>query len=747
MTAIRSGIAIVTTAGLLLAGIALAAGPAPSLASTLYVDGQNPACKNAGGGSAATPYCTISAAANATAGQTVQVASGTYTEAVNVKGSGTAGAPVVFTAAPGASVTVTGKANGFVVSGRSWVTIQGFSVTATTSIGISVSNSSNVTVTGNHVSYAGQPVSGKTAQGIRLSGVTSSTVSANTSDHNSEAGILLQSGTSGTVVSGNTTFANARGYTRAAPGIDVRSTGNTVQANVSHDNEDSGLQFYTGGGGNLVLDNLSYRNGDHGIDDLNAPGQTIIGNTVYGNVTAGINVEGTSSGATLANNVSVANGIGSPRTSGNIRLDGSSTSGSTIHHDLVFLGAGGSVQVVWGKTSYSTLAAFRSATGQEVGGLEGDPRFVAPTGGDFHLGAGSPAIDSADSNSPQPATDLAGAGRADDPGTPNTGIGPRPFDDRGAFEFGSVTADAAPSPALTVTPPSGSAPLAVTADASASTDADATPIATYTFDFGDGTTVGPQSGASTTHTYPSAGSYTVRVTVTDTGGLSAAATAPVTVSTTTTTTTSTTTTTTTTTTAPPTTTTAPTTTTSPPTTTAPPTTTSPPTTTTAPPTTTSPPTTTTVPALPNLVGNPGFETATTGWGPVGTGITLQRVAGGHTGSWSALLSNPTATPATVTLNDSPNWIPVTQAGTYTASLWVRADTAGQVLKLKLREYQGSTLVGQPLTSITLSTAWQLVTVTYVPVAPGASTLDFTAYVSNAPVGATFYADDASITHG
>ena len=34
---------------------------------------------------------------------------------------------------------------------------------------------------------------------------------------------------------------------------------------------------------------------------------------------------------------------------------------------------------------------------------------------------------------------------------------------------------------------------------------------------------------------------------------------------------------------------------------------------------------------PNLVGNPGFEVDTAGWGPVGSGITLQRVAGGHTG--------------------------------------------------------------------------------------------------------------------
>jgi len=727
MKQIRLGVMIVATTCMLLAGIALTAGPAPSLVSTLYVDQQNSACSDTGNGSAATPYCTISAAANASAGQTVQVASGTYTEAVTVKGSGTAGAPVVFTAAPGATVTVTGKANGFVVSGRNWVTIQNFSVTATTGIGISVSNSSNITVVGNHVSYAGQPVDGKTAQGIRLSAVTAATVSGNTSDHNSEAGILLQSGTTGTLVSANTTFANARGYTRAAPGIDVRSSGNTVQDNVSHDNEDSGLQFYTGGGGNLVLDNLSYRNGDHGIDDLNAPGQTIVGNTVYGNVAAGINLEGTSSGATLANNVSVDNGVNSPRTSSNIRLDSSSIASSTIHHDLVFLSPGGSVQFIWGKTSYATLAAFRAATGQETGGLEGDPRWVSPASGDFHLGAGSPAIDSADSSPPQPSVDLEGHPRVDDPTTPNTGVGPRAFDDRGAFEFGGGGADAPPSAALTVTPSSGSAPLAATADASTSTDADATPIATYAFAFGDGTSVGPQPVSSATHTYTTPGSYTVTVTVTDTGGLSSTATAPVTVTPATTTTTTTTTT--------------PTTTTSPPTTT-----TTPPTTTTTPPTTTTtPPTTTTVPALPNLVGNAGFETSTSGWGPVGAGITLQRVPGGHSGSWSALLSNTSPAPATVTLNDSPNWIAVTKAGTYTASLWVRADTPGQSLKLKLREYQGATLVGQPLTSVTLTTSWQLVTVTYVPVAPGASTLDFTAYVSNAPVGATFYADDASIT--
>ena len=42
------------------------------------------------------------------AGNTVVVSAGTYNEQVTVKSSGTATAPVVFTAAPEASVVVTG---------------------------------------------------------------------------------------------------------------------------------------------------------------------------------------------------------------------------------------------------------------------------------------------------------------------------------------------------------------------------------------------------------------------------------------------------------------------------------------------------------------------------------------------------------------------------------------------------------------------------------------------------------------
>ena len=151
---------------------------------------------------------------------------------------------------------------------------------------------------------------------------------------------------------------------------------------------------------------------------------------------------------------------------------------------------------------------------------------------------------------------------------------------------------------------------------------------------------------------------------------------------------------------------------------------------------------------PNLVGNPDFETALTGWNTSGstTGVTLARVAGGHGGGWSAQLTNPTSSTANCTLNDSPNWVSSSTAGTYTASIWVRSDTAGTSFKLRIREYSGATLVNQQITTTTLTTSWTQVTVTYT-VAGGGTTLDLNAYSTTTPPGACFSADDVSLTRG
>jgi parallel beta-helix repeat protein len=667
-----------------LALVVAAAAVAQAASSTLYVDNGSQSCSDLGPGTQSQPFCTIGHAASvAAAGNTVIVSTGTYTENVTVLQSGTSGSPIVFSAASGATVTVTGWSHGFTISSKSYITVQGFTVKTTSGDGISVTGSDNVTLSGNDVSYAGQPAAGLTAAGIKLTDTTDSLVQGNTVHHNTTAGIYLIGTTTGVQVLDNDAYMNAAGYARLAPGIDVRSSGNTIAGNVSHDNEDSGLQFYPGGSNSLAVNNLAYDNGDHGIDDLNVTGQRIIGNTIYNNVTAGINVEAsTQSSATVENNISVDNGIDSPRTTSNIRIDSLSTAGSTVDYNLVSLRTPGTMYI-WGPTSYSSLAAFQQATGQEPHGLQADPKWANPSSHDFHLTDRSPAIDSANSGvSGEQATDLEGSPRHNDANTPNTGAGPRAYDDRGAYEF-QGTSDT-PYAALSVTPASGTYPVNVTADASGSVDNDATPIASYAFDFGDGTVVGPQGAATAVHTYVASAGYAVTVTVTDTGGLSSSATKVVTVS------------------------------------------------------------------GPNgdLVGNSGFEADASGWNTSGSGagVTLARVSGGHTGSWSALLSNGSTGATTCLLNDSPNWVATTATGSYRGAIWVRADTPGATFTLRVREFNGSTLVGSTSTQVTLTTSWQLVTVTYTAVSPGSTTLDFNAYLpsASAPPGACFYADDASI---
>lgn len=413
----------------------------PALAgdAILYVDKGAASCSDSGPGSASRPFCTLAkSAAVAKPGTTVLVRGGTYTEQLTPKVSGIAGSPVTFQAAPGENVVLQGAgAYGVYVSGRSYVSIRGFNVTGTVDIGIYVKGSDHVIVDGNHVSYAGQPVNGYTARGITMNTTVDSVIRGNLVDHNSDSGIYVGTGSTRDTVIANETTANARGYTRAAPGIDIRAVGNSVLANRSYANEDSGIQIRTGGDQSLVVGNVVWRNGDHGIDVLQAPGCRIIGNTAYLNTTAGINDEGDapgSTGAVILNNISVENGINSPRTEGQIRVDKSSTDGTVVDGNLVYQSSPGYL-MQWGATKFTSLAAFQAGSGQEAHGIQAAPQFVDAANNNFRLAAGSPAIDSANSGADGTfLVDLTGQARVDDPAVANTGLGARSFDDRGAYE-------------------------------------------------------------------------------------------------------------------------------------------------------------------------------------------------------------------------------------------------------------------------------------------------------------------------
>jgi len=440
---------------------------------TYYVDKTNGACTDVGTvGSFALPFCTIGRGAYlATAGQIVHVLHGTYAETVYPQYSGTAGNPITYLADPG--VTVTGQPgtptvaySAFAVSTKAYIVIDGFNITQTSSKGIYVDTSNHITISNNHVTYAGASSQFHPyEQGIYLKTTTYSTVIGNTVDHNTCIGIRLLNGSDYNTVSNNLSFSNYSVVETDAAGIEMTGASfNTVINNITYSNEDSGINVYVNSStgeqstDNLIIGNLSYENGDHGIDVNNSPYNTIVANTVHGNGTVGINMEGEASTgshhSTVINNISAANGFTPPSGSfgGNLRVDANSTTGTTLDYNLVNRESA-LVQIEWGGITYVSLAAFRAAVpAQEVHGLEGNPLFVAPvpsalrsTGvpyvgagvvGNYYLMPGSPAIDSANSNAPsEPLVDIAGNSRIDDPGTPDTGVGVRTYDDRGAYEF------------------------------------------------------------------------------------------------------------------------------------------------------------------------------------------------------------------------------------------------------------------------------------------------------------------------
>jgi parallel beta-helix repeat protein len=343
--------------------------------TTLYVDQRDGGCSAAGSGSADQPFCTIGAAAAvAGAGDTVEVAPGRYREEVT-PGSGEEGAPVVFRAARGGEVTVTGAGHGFSLRDRRWVTVEGFHVSETSGDGIYVANSAHIRLTGNHVDHAGLPEPGKAAKGIRLSNSRDSQVERNSVEHNSDYGIYLVNGSAHNQVTGNTSAYNARRYERAASGIRVfGAPANTISGNTSHDNEDTGIELLGGAAGSTLSDNRSERNGDYGMQLSGAGGAELHENTVRENGSVGIRLQDGSSNARLEGNVSVDNAGAA------ISVDASSTAGTRLDRDALDVATPRTL-VAWAGMGYRALAAFATATGHEQDGVQDDPSPGLSSGG------------------------------------------------------------------------------------------------------------------------------------------------------------------------------------------------------------------------------------------------------------------------------------------------------------------------------------------------------------------------------
>jgi len=330
---------------------------------------------------------------------------------------------------PGLRAALVGRRSyGFYASGKSWVTLEGFTVTRAESRAVQLTNCTGVTLARNTLVWAND-------QGVHADGGSAHVIEGNVVSDNGDHGIALTDGAAGCVVRDNESSRNARPEERAANGIYLfRAPGNTLVANRLHDNQDSGIHIKSGSDNTACALNLSWNNGDHGYDDLYVTGTIHVCDVAYGNYRDGFSIEGSATGTQLFNCIAVDNGLATGEF--DLWIDASSTNGFVSNYNI-FWNSTSQPPIKYGTTTHALLGSYASASGQDVASLQVDPGFADPPAGDFRLRSSSPAIDSGHSGAPfWPSLDAVGRDRLDENAILDTGAGPVTFSDRGALEFG-----------------------------------------------------------------------------------------------------------------------------------------------------------------------------------------------------------------------------------------------------------------------------------------------------------------------
>lgn len=475
MTRIRR---VAVTAALVIGSSTLIGAKAHAVTSTvIWVDNASGAgCVDAAGsGSQATPYCTIQAAVNvAQAGDTVKVEPGRYTQQTNITTSGTASAPITIDAdSVPAPVYITGAEHAFDVTGASNIVITGFDIGTTTAEPVLISNSSNVTIQKFAINLFGDD--GLQSDQIHVTGNSS--------------GVII----SRNVITMSTTTA---------------------------------VQIDAGGSNDIVTTNIIDKVQGDGIVVDSTPGTDVVSNTVDSICGTGIDVTGTSTGATVENNILGDNSAGTlptcPTPTGTVaglEVDGMATSGTVANYNDIDTAPAAVSDYVWGGKPYATAAALFQATGQ--GSADANTQVLpatfvsSPAGPDgSEPSEKSAAINSANSSAPgELATDLYGDARVDDPLVPNTGVGAYSYYDRGAVQRQDTVSfptypqvvDAAGSPVGQA--PTG-APISLVGTATSAWGGSMTD----TVEFGDGSPPITEVNGKATHAYTTAGNYSIDMT-------------------------------------------------------------------------------------------------------------------------------------------------------------------------------------------------------------------------------------------
>jgi parallel beta-helix repeat protein len=388
-------------------------------------------------GSASSPFLTINKAKTSTlAGDVVLVRAGTYLESANGAGvyfggsnGGTASAPITYRGYPGETVVIDGSSGGG----------------STIYISTSNLNFTSLRITGAHGT-------GWAANGSNLRLAESELDNNNViGPASSGAGVNIQNVCTNVKVFGNKIHHN--GSTTLDHGLYVKGNAMELAWNEVHHNFGYGIHLYDTNSLTFtnadVHSNVSYANGLSGIlVSSGASGARVYNNVSYGNTQAGLALLYNPTGTRAYNNTFHGNGAGNyyqiwVAASANTVLSGNVVTGSSnrmisiessatgVTADYSLYGSDSSTSFKWRGTTY-TFQGYRQASGLDSHTSLGDPLYVSAAGSDFHLGAGSPAIDGAD---------VTNAAALDLENRPRTaGAGP----DKGAFEFASGSSGTPP---------------------------------------------------------------------------------------------------------------------------------------------------------------------------------------------------------------------------------------------------------------------------------------------------------------
>lgn len=395
--------------------------PRTVLSASYFV---SPTGSDSNSGSANSPWLSLQHAVDSIgAGDHIEVESGTY-QGCRIGNSGTAAAPCVLEAAPGAHAVIDApgpnNAHGSDLeienfSGAvSYWTLNGLEIeNSPLAAGIDVRNTSHITIencyshnnekwglflafsdypliTHNHFSY------NATQHGIYDSNSGDyATVTDNECDHNAGAGIQFNGDAS----------SGGKGY----------MTGNLIADNVLHDNGSAGgsaLNF-DGLDNSTIENNLLYNNLAGGVvlyaydSAIGSQNNVVANNTIV--MPAGsrwaINISNDSTGNQLDNNLVLQQDL----TSGSIEIDAQSLPGFQSDHNLFAgkvlfstnLGGVLLTQAQWQQQTGADANSFTAAT---------DQLFTDLANSDYHLAALSPAIDRGGSLN-APSDDLDGSSR------------------------------------------------------------------------------------------------------------------------------------------------------------------------------------------------------------------------------------------------------------------------------------------------------------------------------------------------